>query len=61
MEFSGQHLFFAIRKMNMQQIIEKAWDDRQLLRSPETQEAIREVIEELDKGRRRVRLREGGL
>ncbi|MFM7218139.1 MAG: 2,3,4,5-tetrahydropyridine-2,6-dicarboxylate N-succinyltransferase [Bacteroidota bacterium] len=38
----------------MQQIIEKAWDDRQLLKSPETQEAIREVIEELDKGRLRV-------
>ena len=38
----------------MQEIIEKAWEDRNLLKNPETQEAIREVIEKLDKGILRV-------
>ena len=34
----------------LQGIIEKAWDDRSLLQNKETQEAIFEVIELLDKG-----------
>lgn len=38
----------------LQQTIERAWDDRSLLEAPETQAAIREVIEHLDKGRLRV-------
>lgn len=38
----------------MQQIIEKAWADRALLETPETQQAIRDIIEELDKGRLRI-------
>lgn len=38
----------------MQAIIEKAWDDRSLLNAKETQEAIREVIDQLDKGLLRV-------
>lgn len=38
----------------MREIIEKAWDDRSLLTGTETQEAIREVIEQLDKGIIRV-------
>ncbi|TAH43575.1 MAG: 2,3,4,5-tetrahydropyridine-2,6-dicarboxylate N-succinyltransferase [Bacteroidetes bacterium] len=38
----------------MQEIIEKAWLDRNLLKDPETQEAIRAVIEKLDKGVLRV-------
>lgn len=33
--------------------IENAWNDRSLLETPDTQAAIREVIEELDKGRLR--------
>lgn len=37
----------------MRQIIEQAWDNRELLNNPETQAAIREVIEEIDKGRLR--------
>jgi len=37
-----------------QLIIEQAWEDRALLASPETQMAIREVIELLDKGQVRV-------
>ncbi len=38
----------------MQQIIEAAWNDRKLLQTSETQAAIREVIELLDKGKMRV-------
>ncbi|GAO28418.1 2,3,4,5-tetrahydropyridine-2,6-dicarboxylate N-succinyltransferase [Geofilum rubicundum] len=38
----------------MKEIIEKAWDDRSLLSGTETQEAIRQVIEQLDKGIIRV-------
>jgi 2,3,4,5-tetrahydropyridine-2-carboxylate N-succinyltransferase len=38
----------------MKEIIEKAWDDRSLLAAAETQEAIRAVIEQLDKGIIRV-------
>lgn len=35
-------------------VIEQAWEDRSLLEKAETQEAIREVIEHLDKGQLRV-------
>ncbi|MEQ1733529.1 MAG: 2,3,4,5-tetrahydropyridine-2,6-dicarboxylate N-succinyltransferase [Bacteroidia bacterium] len=35
-------------------IINTAWDNRELLQQPETQNAIRFIIEELDKGRIRV-------
>ncbi|MCC6600414.1 MAG: 2,3,4,5-tetrahydropyridine-2,6-dicarboxylate N-succinyltransferase, partial [Crocinitomicaceae bacterium] len=35
-------------------IIEKVWEDRQLLGDTAFQNSIREVIEELDKGRLRV-------
>ncbi|MBC7412115.1 MAG: 2,3,4,5-tetrahydropyridine-2,6-dicarboxylate N-succinyltransferase [Bacteroidia bacterium] len=35
-------------------IINTAWDNRELLKQPETQSAIRFIIEELDKGRLRV-------
>ncbi len=38
----------------MQSIIEKAWENRELLNNPETQNTIREVIELLDKGKLRV-------
>jgi 2,3,4,5-tetrahydropyridine-2-carboxylate N-succinyltransferase len=38
----------------MQQLIERAWEDRSLLKEQSTQDAIRHVIEELDKGRLRV-------
>ncbi len=38
----------------MQEIIEKAWVDRNLLKQQETQSAIRQVIELLDKGLIRV-------
>lgn len=38
----------------MQEIIEKAWNNRELLKESRTQDAIRQVIEELDKGRLRV-------
>jgi len=35
-------------------IIEQAWDNRELLNDNNTQESIRYIIEELDKGRLRV-------
>lgn len=38
----------------MQSIIEKAWQDRELLKNTETREAIEEIIERLDKGKIRV-------
>ncbi len=40
--------------MQLQEHIEKAWNDRELLKSPETQAAIREVISLLDAGKIRV-------
>lgn len=39
---------------DLQNIIEQAWDDRSLLHETPTKEAIREVIEQLDKGKLRV-------
>ena len=41
-------------KMELRQIIEKAWDDRTLLQDATTQSAIRSVVEKLDKGEFRV-------
>lgn len=38
----------------MRTIIEKAWNDRSLLKEHDTQQAIKSVIEELDNGRLRV-------
>jgi 2,3,4,5-tetrahydropyridine-2-carboxylate N-succinyltransferase len=38
----------------MQQIIEKAWENRELLKEEKTQNTIREVVELLDKGKLRV-------
>jgi 2,3,4,5-tetrahydropyridine-2,6-dicarboxylate N-succinyltransferase len=40
--------------MSLQQLIEQAWEDRSRLQQPESAEAVRTVIEELDKGRIRV-------
>src|SRR5688572_28231786 len=36
------------------ELLEKAWNDRQLLQQPEVQKCIEEVIEALDKGKLRV-------
>jgi len=41
-------------KFMMQQIIEAAWENRELLKEETTQNTIREVIEQLDKGTLRV-------
>ena len=38
----------------MKDIIEKAWENRELLKEQTTQDCIRQIIEELDKGRMRV-------
>lgn len=40
--------------MELQERVEKAWNDRTLLQSQDTQEAIREVIFQLDTGKIRV-------
>lgn len=40
--------------MQLQELIEKTWNDRELLKSKESQEAIREVVALLDKGKLRV-------
>lgn len=39
---------------NLQTIIEKAWDNRELVKEAETQKAIKSLIESLDKGQIRV-------
>jgi 2,3,4,5-tetrahydropyridine-2-carboxylate N-succinyltransferase len=38
----------------MKEIIEKAWENRELLKEPQTIKAIEELIEQLDKGKIRV-------
>ena len=43
----------------MESIIEKAWLNRDLLKEKETQHKIREVIENLDKGKVRVAEKKG--
>ena len=40
--------------MLLQEQIEKAWDNRELLRNADIQQAIRQVIDQLDKGQLRV-------
>ena len=40
--------------MDLKLIVERAWENRELLKEPETQTAIRAVIEQLDKGILRV-------
>jgi len=40
--------------MELREYIEKAWEQRDLLKTSETQQAIREVIAQLDKGKLRV-------
>ncbi len=42
------------KRSNMQNIIEAAWANRELLKDEKTQQTIREVIELLDKGKLRV-------
>ena len=42
------------QEMELRQIIENAWEDRTLLQRPDTQNAIRSVVDSLDKGALRV-------
>lgn len=46
--------------MDLKASIEQAWQDRSLLANGDTQESIRAVIEEVDRGRLRVAQPEGG-
>lgn len=45
--------------MELKELIEKAWTDRELLKSEEIQSAVREVVAMLDKGKLRVAEPEG--
>src|SRR6187402_2482233 len=45
---------FKNSSMELQELVEKAWTDRELLKSEETQATIRKVVELLDKGQLRV-------
>ena len=47
-------MFFIFEKKNMREIIEKAWENRELLSQPEVQSAIRTIIDNLDKGKLRI-------
>jgi 2,3,4,5-tetrahydropyridine-2,6-dicarboxylate N-succinyltransferase len=40
--------------MDLKQLIEKTWDDRSLLQTADSQDAIRNVVQKLDKGELRV-------
>ena len=44
----------------MHEVIEKAWEDRAMLRDPEVVMAIERVVEELDRGVVRVAEPDGG-
>ena len=46
--------------INLKQLIESAWNDRELLKQPETRDAISEVIDQLDKGLLRVASQDSG-
>ncbi len=47
--------------MQLKELIENAWANRELLRQPETQSAIREVVEQLDNGKLRVAEPDGDI
>jgi 2,3,4,5-tetrahydropyridine-2-carboxylate N-succinyltransferase len=47
--------------MQLKELIENACANRELLRQPETQSAIREVVEQLDKGKLRVAEPDGDI
>src|SRR5258706_6853382 len=40
--------------VKLQELIEKTWNERELLKTQESQQAIREVVDQLDKGKLRV-------
>ncbi|PTB91176.1 2,3,4,5-tetrahydropyridine-2,6-dicarboxylate N-succinyltransferase, partial [Marivirga lumbricoides] len=40
--------------MEFKELIERAWDNRELLKDKETQIAVKTVVEELDEGKIRV-------
>ena len=51
----NQYIFAKLYFQNkMQSLIENAWNNRELLKDNLTQQSIREIIEQLDKGTLRV-------
>ena len=47
--------------MNLKKIIEEAWENRELLKKPDIQKSISEVVDQLDKGILRVAEKEGSV
>ena len=50
----SSRIFAQIEKMELKTSIEAAWQDRGLLKEAKYSDAVRAVIEEVDKGRLRV-------
>ena len=59
MSIKGNSIYDG-RMVNLQQIIESAWEDRDLIRKIEVREAVDKVIELLDQGQLRVASRDSG-
>ena len=55
----SSRIFAQIEKMELKTTIEAAWQDRALLKDTKYSEAVRSVIEEVDKGRLRVAAPQG--
>jgi 2,3,4,5-tetrahydropyridine-2,6-dicarboxylate N-succinyltransferase len=52
--FSNPLISQQILQMELQSLIKEAWGNRELLKSAQYEQAVRDVIEEVDKGRLRV-------
>ncbi len=50
----GSFKFAEIYIMNLQNLVSEAWDNRELLKDEKYSKAVRDVIEEVDKGRLRT-------
>ncbi len=55
----SSRIFAQIEKMELKTTIEAAWQDRALLKDTKYSDAVRAVIEEVDKGRLRVAVPQG--
>ena len=51
--FAPKYKFYSMLEQ-YKKVVEQAWEDRDLLKKPETQEVIRTLMEKLDKGEIRV-------
>ncbi len=53
-EWAGRHLLFLQKIYGMKELIIEAWNNRELLKEKKYSDAVRTVIEEVDKGRLRT-------